>query len=323
MGLPGGLFGFEGDGWRANPLGDVCPAVMPRPGLGCHLPISCFPPGDVAGPVQQLADVPITEEDLLRLVGQGKTLPGTQRRVFDALVAASKSGALWFHEISRSGLRLSHFLAQCCIESSSFQKLDEGFVFSTLAGLLATHGRYLTEEQAKSFLPEDQKTRHDAIKLKAGEPKTPEEKKALEQALADSDVAEKRKPQELANTVYANRNGNGGVESGDGWTYRGRGLIQLTGRGNYREAGKALDLPLEAQPQLVSKDAEIALKTAAWFWTRHKLNDHADMDDALKVSQAINLGPNAAGGKGKPNHLKERQERTETAKAIWGDWALR
>ena len=92
---------------------------MPRPGLGCHLPISCFPPADT--PVPQLADVPITEEDLLRLVGQGKTLPGTQRRVFDALVAASKSGALWFHEISRSGLRLSHFPAQCFLQSASFQ----------------------------------------------------------------------------------------------------------------------------------------------------------------------------------------------------------
>ncbi|NGM21028.1 hypothetical protein G3576_13470 [Roseomonas stagni] len=117
--------------------------------------------------------------------------------------------------------------------------------------------------------------------------------------------------------------GNGGVASGDGWTYRGRGLIQLTGRENYRAAGKALDLPLEAQPQMVWKDAEVALKTAAWYWTKHNLNEHADLDDSLKVSQAINLGPNAVGGKGKPNHLKDRQEKTEEAKAIWGDWALR
>ncbi|WP_203070519.1 glycoside hydrolase family 19 protein [Falsiroseomonas ponticola] len=323
MGLPGGLFAFEEPPWQRNPMGDLCPAVLPRPGMGCHLPVSCFPPSADPGPVPQLADVPITEEDLLRLVGQAKTQPGTQRRVFDALIEASRSGALWFHEISRSGLRLSHFLAQCCIESSSFQKLEEGFVFSTVARLLEIHGKYLTEEQAKAFVPEDQKTRHDAIKAEKGEPKTPEEKKALEKALADSDAAEKKKPQELASTVYANRMGNGGVASGDGWTYRGRGLIQLTGRENYRAAGKDLGLPLEAQPQLVWKDAEVALKTAAWYWTRHKLNDHADLDDALKVSQAINLGPNAVGGKGKPNHLKDRQEKTEEAKAIWGDWALR
>ncbi len=323
MGLPGGLFGFEEPGWRLNPLGDSCPAVLPRPGMGCHLPISCFPPEATLPPVQPLADVPITEADLLKLVGQAKTLPGTQRRVLDALIEASKSGALWFHEISRSGLRLSHFLAQCCIESSSFQKLEEGFVFTTVEKLTAIHGKYLTEEQAKSFVPQDQKTRHDAIKAEKGEPKTPEEKKALEKALAESDAAEKRKPQELANTVYAYRMGNGSVTSGDGWTYRGRGLIQLTGRENYRLAGKELDLPLEAQPQTVSKEAEIALKTAAWYWTKHKLNDHADLDDSLKVSQAINLGPNAVGGSRKPNHLKDRQEKTEEAKAIWGDWALR
>jgi predicted chitinase len=320
-GLSGGLFG-EAE-WRLNPLGDSCPAVLPRPGMGCHLPVSCFPPTADPGPVQQLADVPITEEDLLKLVGQAKTLPGTQRRVFDALIEASRSGALWFHEISRSGLRLSHFLAQCCIESSSFQKLEEGFVFNSAARLLEVHGKYLTEEQAKSFVPVDQKTRHDAIKAEKGEPKTPEAKKALEKALADSDAEEKKKPQLLASTVYANRMGNGGVDSGDGWTYRGRGLIQLTGRENYRTAGKALDLALEAQPQLVSRDAEVALKTAAWYWTRNKLNEHADLDDGLKVSQAINLGPNAAGGKGKPNHLKDRLEKTEEAKAIWGDWALR
>jgi len=82
-------------------------------------------------------------------------------------------------------------------------------------------------------------------------------------------------PERLANFVYANRLGNGDVASGDGWRYRGRGIFQLTGRGNYRRIGEALGLPLEDEPERVEQP-EIAALTAAQFWQSHGLNELAD-----------------------------------------------
>lgn len=69
-------------------------------------------------------------------------------------------------------------------------------------------------------------------------------------------------PEKLANYVYASRLGNGNEASGDGWAYRGRGLIQITGRGNYRSVASALGLPLEAQPELLEQALPAALSAA-------------------------------------------------------------
>lgn len=82
-------------------------------------------------------------------------------------------------------------------------------------------------------------------------------------------------PERLANFVYANRLGNGDVASGDGWRYRGRGIFQITGRGNYRRIGEALGLPLEDEPERVEQP-EIAALTAAQFWQSRGLNELAD-----------------------------------------------
>ena len=105
-----------------------------------------------------------------------------------------------------------------------------------------------------------------------------------------------RNAQGLANRVYANRLGNGNEASGDGWRYRGRGLIQITGRNNYRDAGLALGLPLEADPDLLlSEDAAAA--SAAWFWKSHGLNaladdrsDDDDDEDFRRITRTINGG---------------------------------
>ncbi len=95
------------------------------------------------------------------------------------------------------------------------------------------------------------------------------------------------RPQALANCVYANRMGNGPVGSGDGWTYRGRGLIQITGREAYREVGKLLGLRLEADPDLALQHPAA---TAAGFFMWKNLNHFADSKDFNGLVKAINGG---------------------------------
>lgn len=101
-------------------------------------------------------------------------------------------------------------------------------------------------------------------------------------------------PQLLADTVYSGCWGNGDAASGDGWRYRGRGLIRLLGRKTYRDAGAALGRPYEQQPDLVARTQDACL-TAAWLWHERGLNELAD---ALPERRALYRGALAA--------LKER-----------------
>lgn len=98
-----------------------------------------------------------------------------------------------------------------------------------------------------------------------------------------------RQPEKIANRVYGGRMGNGPESSGDGWRYRGRGLIQLTGRDNYRAAGAALGLPLEDQPELLEQ-ADHAAQSAAWWWAKHGLNELADAGRIQDIGSIINTG---------------------------------
>jgi putative chitinase len=93
----------------------------------------------------------------------------------------------------------------------------------------------------------------------------------------------------IANLAYGGRMGN--TEPGDGWAYRGRGLIMLTGRANYRAAGLALGLPLETYPDRAALPNEAAL-TAAWYWQQHGCNVMADNMLIVAITQAINGGLN-------------------------------
>jgi putative chitinase len=94
-------------------------------------------------------------------------------------------------------------------------------------------------------------------------------------------------PEALANKVYANRIGNGDTASGDGWKYRGRGLIQLTGKDNYAALTKALGVDFVKDPDLVATPQYAAL-SAAWFWKNHGLNQLADVEDYKALSKRIN-----------------------------------
>ena len=100
-----------------------------------------------------------------------------------------------------------------------------------------------------------------------------------------------RKPEQIANIAYGKRMGN--TAPGDGWKYRGRGLIQITGKNNYRDCGDALGLDLIAQPELLEKPQHASM-SAAWFWASRGLNTLADSGSFSKITQRINGGQNGA-----------------------------
>ena len=98
-------------------------------------------------------------------------------------------------------------------------------------------------------------------------------------------------PEKIANRAYADRMGNGDEASGNGWAYRGRGLIQLTGKDNY--AAFSLEANNEAltKPDLVA-EVELAALSAGWFWSRNGLNTLADNKDIVGMTVKINGGTN-------------------------------
>ena len=102
-----------------------------------------------------------------------------------------------------------------------------------------------------------------------------------------------RQPEKIANIVYADRMGNGSTASGDGWSYRGRGLIQVTGRANYAKCGEALGLDLIGNPDLLAQPANAAL-SAGWFWSINGLNTLADAGNFTQITQRVNGGQNGA-----------------------------
>ncbi len=147
--------------------------------------------------------------------------------------------------------RIAAFLAQVGHESSRFGALSENLNYSA-QGLLATFKRYFTPAQANQY---------------------------------------QNKPEAIANRVYASRFGNGNEASGDGWKYRGRGLIQITFRDNYRACGTALGLDLDATPDLLTHPDNAAL-SAGWYWHAHGCNALADAGDIERITRAINGGLN-------------------------------
>ena len=117
-----------------------------------------------------------------------------------------------------------------------------------------------------------------------------------------------RKPEAIANIVYANRMGNGSPESGDGWKYRGRGLIMITGRYNYSQCSEYLygdENVLLDRPELLAEDKETALLSALWFWQKNRLENISDIEGVTRI---INGGLNG---------LDDRIERFELAMTVF------
>lgn len=117
-----------------------------------------------------------------------------------------------------------------------------------------------------------------------------------------------RKPEQIANFVYANQNGNGGVNSGDGWRFKGRGYIQITGRANYRELSKDVGIDFVSKPELLEQEVN-AMISAVWFWTDKKINQVADTDDLNRVTRIINGGFNG---------IEERKDLLDYYKRYFG-----
>jgi len=107
-----------------------------------------------------------------------------------------------------------------------------------------------------------------------------------------------REPEKIANYVYADRLGNGTVESGDGWRYRGRGLIQLTGKRWYAKAKIAFGVDFLENPDAL-QTPQWAAMSAGWFWSINKLNHYADAEDIEGLTKAINGGLNGLSDRAK------------------------
>lgn len=115
-----------------------------------------------------------------------------------------------------------------------------------------------------------------------------------------------RKPELIANHVYADRLGNGPVDSGDGWKYRGRGLIQTTGKANYAKLGAAVGVDVVNDPDALLRP-ELACLSAGYFWDSRKLNTLADAGRFEDITRVINGGTNG---------LADRLARWKRAKQV-------
>tara|TARA_R110002074_G_scaffold364092_1_gene537479 strand:+ start:28 stop:867 length:840 start_codon:yes stop_codon:yes gene_type:complete len=98
-----------------------------------------------------------------------------------------------------------------------------------------------------------------------------------------------RQPKRIANVIYANRMDNGDIDSGDGWRFRGGGILQLTGRYNYTEFGKAEDMSAEEATRFVRTPLG-ALASACWFWNTNNINSYCDNQDIVGMTKRINGG---------------------------------
>lgn len=148
--------------------------------------------------------------------------------------------------------RVAAFLAQFAHETGGFSTFEENLSYSTGRLMQVWPKRFKSSEEAEPF---------------------------------------SHNPEALGSFVYANRMGNGPPETGDGWAFRGRGLCHLTGRENYRKAGKALGAPLESFPDLVSTRA-YAYRVGSWFWASRGCNELADLGNFREITRVINGGGN-------------------------------
>ncbi len=164
--------------------------------------------------------------------------------------------------------RIASFLAQTAHESAGYTMLEENLNYSDVTMAAVWSNRFAVIDPATK------------------KPKKDEKGKNIPNAFAK---ALHRKPELIANAVYSNRMGNGTIESGEGWAYRGRGLKQLTGKDNYTRCSAALGVDLVANPDLLLEPNNAA-RSAGWFWKTNNLSKFADAEDIKGMTQKINGG---------------------------------
>lgn len=162
--------------------------------------------------------------------------------------------------------RIAAFLAQTAHESAGYTMLEENLNYSADTMAVVWPNRFAEMGPDKKPIKENGKNKPNKFAL-----------------------ALHRKPEMIANVVYSNRMGNGTIESGEGWKYRGRGLKQLTGKDNYTRCGTSLGVDFVERPELLLTPQYAAL-SAGWFWDSNRLGDFADRDDFVGMTKKINGG---------------------------------
>jgi len=146
--------------------------------------------------------------------------------------------------------RQACFIGQCQHESENFTKLEEGLNYSATRLMAVWPSRFPNLDVANQYA---------------------------------------NNPEKLANKVYGGRMGNGNEESGEGYAYRGRGLIQMTGKESYANCGSGLGMDLVGNPNWLV-DPKYAALSAGWFWRKRDLNSLADIKDYETMTKRINGG---------------------------------
>lgn len=175
--------------------------------------------------------------------------PKTKRSILEGYVEPLNTVAEYY-DMYDNPRRVAGFLAQVAHESGGFTAVKENLNYSA-KGLMGTFKKYFpTEELAKQY---------------------------------------ERKPEMIANRVYGNRMNNGPEESGDGYRFCGRGLIQLTGRANYTKFANDLGMSIEDTVAYL-ETPNGAVASAGWFWDNNNLNQYCDKDDFVTLTKRINGG---------------------------------
>lgn len=161
---------------------------------------------------------------------------------------------------------IAAFIGQCAHETGGFSVLEENLNYSADTMATVWPNRFAVQGQDGKPIKVNGKNQPNKFAL-----------------------ALHRKPETIANVVYSNRMGNGSIESGDGWLYRGRGLKQLTGQDNYLRCGKALGIELIYSPDLLLSPSQAA-RSAAWFYKNNKIGEFAEKWDLQGMTKKINGG---------------------------------
>jgi putative chitinase len=177
---------------------------------------------------------------------------------FAQLIPGNPYISYWYHALEQAlpdydintPQRVAAFIAQCAHESGNFRALKENLNYKA-ESLMRVWPKYFPNMEIAQRYAHNQEM--------------------------------------IANRAYGGRMGNGPEESGDGWKFCGRGLIQLTGRSNYQAFADSIETPIEDIPAFLAT-FEGAVQSACWFWENNNLNQWADKGDILTLTKRINGG---------------------------------